>query len=506
HFFNPRYYYNRSESSASLGDEDSSGVVDIGGSEEAEIPEGPWNNQDYVFDGSIIRDYAFGVSFDVNNVPAYKFFKSSTAWALQDSLKNGYYYNGVNDGNKAQSYDIDPANFYRYDGKNPLVSPTSKYNSFEIMERFSFYRLQGEAVIVPLNNYLIAVDTYSKFVFAYGKITKTEKAPIVGTPYPVEFQAVELYGEKRNFWEYDPIGIMVYENGELKLELYEEYKKEMAQDANNFFPKIHDPDRSMASRNSPGVSPYFNKDKVIVTKPEIKISMTELYFKNIDSKTVKRYTVGNISDFLGGVWDKGDAREVMDYGFFGYDVKMKVSAEDIIVSEYKSVASKDSGTGIGAYLRRYEVGVGSEVALEFNTDKDQTVETESKDINIDLSFNLTKYDEGYGDYNDLYWPYKYSENDNLYLTIKFNKETKNVELIGSADSNRIVSKEVKYNAQGEIEVTIVIDGQDGDHIVIEDKENTWGAWYGVGACGEGVTGYNDKVQFRCKIKVEDIEK
>ncbi|MEI0516286.1 hypothetical protein [Brachyspira murdochii] len=507
HFFNPRYYYNKSSSLG--GDGDSGGnsgeVPDIGGGE-AEIPDGPWNNEDYVFDGSIIKDYAFGASFDGNNVPSYKFFKGSTPWSLEDSSKNEYYYNGINDGNKAQTYDINPANFYRYDGKNPLVSSNSAYNNFQIMKRFLFYRLQGKAVIVPLNNYLIAVDTYSKFVFAYGKITKTANAPVVGTPYPVEFKAVELYGEKRNFWEYDPIGIMVYENGELKLELYEEYKKEMAADANKFFPQIHNPDRPIASRNSPGVSPYFDKNKTPTDKPEIKVSMTELYFKNISSQTVKRYTLGNFSEFTGGIWNKGDAREAMNYGFFGYDVEMKISSEDIMVSEYKSVASKDSGTGIGAYLKRYQVDLGSEVSLELNTDKDQIAETESKDINIDLAFNLTKYDEGFGDFNDLYWPYKYSANNDLYLTVKFNKETKNAELIGAADSNRIISKEVKYNEQGEIEVTIILDGQDGDHVVIEDRKNTWGAWYGVGPCGEGVTGYNNQVQFRCKIKVEDIKK
>ena len=503
HFFNPRYYYNKNGSQES--EQTPPPDIDIGGGEEGEIPEGPWNNEDYIFDGSIIKDYAFGASFDGDNVPSYKFFKGSTSWSLQDSSKNEYYYNGINDGNKAQSYDIDPANFYRYDGKNPLVSANSAYNNFEIMKRFLFYRLQGKAVIVPLNNYLIAVDTYSKFVFAYGKITKTDNAPIVGTPYPVEFKAVELYGEKRNFWEYDPIGIMVYENGELKLELYDEYKREMAADANNFFPQVHDPDRAMASRNSPGVSPYFDKNQVN-DKTEIKVSMAELYFKNISSQTVKRYTLANTSDFLGGVWNKGDAREAMNYGFFGYDVEMKISADDIVVSEYKSVASKDSGTGIGAYLRRYQVDLGSEVSLELTEDKDQTAETESKDIYIDLAFNLTKYDEGFSDFNDLYWPYKYSENNDLYLTVKFNKETKSVELSGAADSNRIISKEVQYNEQGEIEVSIILDGQDGDRVVIEDKENWWNAWYGVGPCGEGATGYNDQVQFRCKIKVEDIQK
>ena len=499
--FNPMFYYNKGGNKISGGS--SSTDVDISTGGEFQIPEGAFNEENYQFDGSLIKDYLFGASFDDNNVPIYKFFKGNGAWSLKDTASMQYFYDGTSDENKARGFGISPAYFYRYNGMNPLVNSTSSYNQFEIMKRFLFYRLEGTAVIIPLNNYLIAVDTYSKFVFAYGKITKTGTK--LGNEYPIEFQAVELYGEGRYFWEYDPIGVMVYENGELKLNLYQEYKDEMAQDANKFFPKVHNPDRPVATASDPGVSPYFDKNRVPSTKPEVKISMTELYFKNIDSKTVNRYTLGNFSEFTGGIWNKGDAREVMDYGFFGYDVTMKVSSDDIFVSEYKSAANKDSGTGIGAYLRRYQVNVNSEVSLELNGEKEQTVQTESKDINISVAFNLTKYDEGYGDYNDLYWPYKYSENNNIYLTIKFNKETKNAELSEYPNSDRIISKEVKYNSQGEIEVTIVMDGQDGEHVKIADKENFWGAWYGVGSCGEGPTGYNDQVQFRCKIKVEDIE-
>ena len=259
--FNPMLYYNRSSKTLEKNPE-----VDLGGGDEVINPDkdpfvqGDWNKEDYKFDGSIIKNYFFTSSFDSKNVPTYKFMRdSSKSWAVSDSSKSEYTYDGTSFNNLAQGYKIDPANFYRYDGKNPLVAATSSYNQSERLKRFIFYRLQGHAVIVPLNNYLIAVDTYSKLVFAYGKITKTETVQINGQKYPVEFAPVEMYGDERKFYEYDPIGVMTYDSStqELKLTLYQEYKDEMARDANAYFPSIHDYARGIADENGPGLSPYY---------------------------------------------------------------------------------------------------------------------------------------------------------------------------------------------------------------------------------------------------------
>ena len=259
--FNPRYYYNRNRNTASSGetplaDIDSFSVVNIDPDKDP-FKKGDWNKENYKFDGSLIKNYFFGTSFDSQNVPFYKFFlNSSKSWQIENVDFNCYKYDGSGDGNKAQSFSINPANFYKYEGKNPLISYNSDYNKSERMKRFIFYRLKGNAVIT-LDNYLIAVDTYSKLVFAYGKITKT--GSILGRYYPKEFQAVELYGEKRKFYEYDPIGVMIYDDvkKELTLKLYEEYRKEMAKDANSFFPSIHDYSRAVANENGPGLSPYY---------------------------------------------------------------------------------------------------------------------------------------------------------------------------------------------------------------------------------------------------------
>ena len=264
HFFNPRYYYGKSSSSEA---EEQAPAEDIGVGGGSDVPEdqdpfkvGEWNDINYRFDGKKISDFLFAASFDGKNVPVYTFFKDGTQWTLSDASMAENKYNAKDGVNKAQGYDITGASFYRYDYKNPLVAAESAYNQSARMERFLFYRIVGKAVIVPLNNYLIAVDKYSKLVFAYGKITKTGSA--MGQAYPTAFEAVELHGDERPFYEYDPIGFMKYDATQDKMELvlYREYQEEMAIDANAFFPKIHDSTRDIAGykdKESAGRSPYY---------------------------------------------------------------------------------------------------------------------------------------------------------------------------------------------------------------------------------------------------------
>ena len=262
HFFNPRYYYNKSSSA-----EEQAPAEDIGVGGGSDVPEdqdpfkvGEWNDIGYQFDGNKILDFLFAASFDGKNVPVYSFFKDGTVWTVSDAATSENKYNAKDGVNKAQGYDITGASFYRYDYKNPLVAPESSYNQSERMQRFLFYRIVGKAVVVPLNNYLIAVDTHSKLVFAYGKITKTGSA--MGQAYPTAFEAVELHGDERPFYEYDPIGFMKYDAAQDKMELvlYREYQEEMAIDANAYFPKIHDSTRDIAGykdKESAGLSPYY---------------------------------------------------------------------------------------------------------------------------------------------------------------------------------------------------------------------------------------------------------
>ncbi|WP_295157171.1 hypothetical protein [uncultured Brachyspira sp.] len=261
HFFNPRYYYNgKIANNSNEGGSNPGEDIDIGGSippDEDPFIKGDWNDPDYNgFDGTKIKDWFPRISFDNNNVPIYSFKKENRAWIVGDPIKSEHYFDASSDGNKAQGVSITPMKIYKYEYKNPLIDPNGNYNNSDRMKRFLFYRIVGEAKVAGiganLDQYLIAVDTYSKLVFAYAKIVST--TTVASSAVPNGFEAAEYHGEKRMFYEYDPIGI-VHEDG--RLTLYEEYQNEMRISAVKFFPQIHDPTRAMASYDGPGVSPYY---------------------------------------------------------------------------------------------------------------------------------------------------------------------------------------------------------------------------------------------------------
>lgn len=242
---------------------------------EVEVPKeedpfivGDWNEPDYNgFSADTLKSWFFGASFGGANIPSYNFFpKDGRSWNSGNLSTAEATFDASGDGNKVTDpliVGISPMTVYRYDGKNPLVGPDSSYNNSSRMKRFLFFRFTGKASIQSLNQYLIAVDTYSKLVFAYAKITATESS--FGQLVPTGFGPVENYGEKRPFYEYDPIGI-VHSTGEV--ELYDEYRNDMrSQGATKYFPQIHDPSRGIATYGKPGCSPYVSQNS-LATPPE----------------------------------------------------------------------------------------------------------------------------------------------------------------------------------------------------------------------------------------------
>ena len=382
-----RYYYNGYKGSSSSqtnkpADIDDNNIIPA---DKDPFKKGEWNNQNYRFDGSLIKNYFFAASFDGKNVPSYRFFLDyKRAWEIEDYDYNAYKYDGSGDGNKAQGYNINPANFYKYEGINPLVSYNSSYNKSDRMKRFIFYRLQGKAVVVPLNNYLIAVDAYSKFVFAYGKITKTANA--LGQAYPTEFQPVESHGEKRKFYEYDPIGIMIYDNvsAELKLKLYEEYQNEMAKDANAFFPQIHDINRGLASENKAGLSPYFvlsdNSNETHITNNII-----------ITAKSLKNISVKSAAGYL--YWGKPKFDDIKDFGYFTYGIGAS-SYDDFVPSSVEWLENLyPDGVGASTVTLDYDklkININNEKS--FTSSKSYEFENiNQKEVYIELASSVFKY-------------------------------------------------------------------------------------------------------------------
>ncbi|MBW5410226.1 hypothetical protein E6A50_07580, partial [Brachyspira hampsonii] len=262
HFFNPRYYYNKSDSSSSLSQSLDTGPEKLPDQVAADedpfkLPE-EYNSPNYQFSADKFKNWLFKASFQGDKLPIYNFFNDNTRnWIPGGSDWNGIsaeYYDGKDGETYAESgpltVNITELKVYRYAGENPLYSSLGYLPGR--MDRFNFYSINGNASVAALKQYLIAVDTYSKFIFAFGAITATTS--IMGDKVPTAFEAVERYGDKKAFYEYDPIGY-VTENGSVIL--YEHYKTEFTSAPTSYMPKDHSFDKmAQPSPTGHGYSPY----------------------------------------------------------------------------------------------------------------------------------------------------------------------------------------------------------------------------------------------------------
>ena len=261
HFFNPRYYYNNRNSSS--GD-NTINIPDAEVPPEVSADEDPFKvNSDYNkpnyggYEASKFDKWLFKSSFQNNKLPVYQFFEDpSRYWTPGGSDWNKISANfyKANDGeNSASGFPISAMSVYKYDGANPLYD--NKGYLPGRMDRFRFYSIYGKTGggIVTLQQYLIAVDTYSKFVFAFGRIT--DVTSIFGDKVPMQFEAIEYYGNKIHFYEYDPIGYVDISGDVI---FYQHYIEQFVANPTGYLPKQkgyenyaeHDPYK-------PGKSPYF---------------------------------------------------------------------------------------------------------------------------------------------------------------------------------------------------------------------------------------------------------
>ena len=222
-----------------------------------------WNKINYVFDGS---KFDTGwvlprLEFDSDNIPILRFDARPQGWKINYRLTSEYIYDASDEGNKTYNplfpngLSFSSMVIYQYKGKNPLAVPGCSYNTSDRMTRFRFYRMEGRAA-VSLDQFIIAVDTYSKFVFAYGAIKSY--TDFAGQQIPTEYEPVERAIESgRPFYEYDPIG---YVDKSGKFIRYTQYEADMrATKAVNFLPSIHAGYTAIAKRqpNGEGRSPYY---------------------------------------------------------------------------------------------------------------------------------------------------------------------------------------------------------------------------------------------------------
>lgn len=390
--FDSRYYYNQRVDSSKGGNIDTTPETPPEAVDPNEDPflNGDWNRPNYGgYDASKFKTWLFKASFQKDKLPIYTFFDDNNGriWEANGSdwnNKPAQYYKGIDGENYADSSlmkaDITDLTVYKYESENPLYS-SSGYLPGRI-DRFNFYSINGKAAIVTLKQYLIAVDTYSKFIFAYGEITKVETV-FGGEKVPMGFEAIEKYAEKRPFFEYDPIG---YIKDDGSVVLFEHYIQEFVASPTTYEPKIHPEFTNMAEHNEKGqgYSPYLpKKDLESTTLDEITVSAKSL--KNISVKS-REYWAG----IFGG--------DIQNNAWFTYTIGAVAYNNEIGSSGIQNIENLDpastSITGAITLDETKNIAVGSQV--NFSSQIVNAIKNIDKGATIELASRVDKYNKETG--------------------------------------------------------------------------------------------------------------
>lgn len=387
---------------------------------------GEWNSPSYKFDMNF-DDYVIEASFSADNRPSYKLVRGG--WNSSDLSKNEYYHNGAPTTGAGQS--IQSVKYYLYKSKNPLFSATSKYNSSEKIKRFYFYRFTGKALgMVDTDNYLVAIDTYSKLVFAFA-VPVQWKLYMAGTPKaPIKWGSVELGWEAdynsgnqasfkvdgaSYFYEYDPVGIVKSDG---TIEIYQ-WCLDSIGNNKKYGPRIDggnasDLSRAIATYGKPGRSPYLPiKTNIIVTNGNVNTgndSSNDGNYSDNEKTTKERITVTakslkNYTARSGEGWGKTMGvksmwppyyYDIKDYAFFAYGIGASVYDAEIPTE----TATLENFYANGVGIKTLGLKGGEKLKLKHNEQKTFSGENsykleveniKEKEINIELASTLFKY-------------------------------------------------------------------------------------------------------------------
>lgn len=187
------------------------------------------------FDYSKFDRWLLVASFDKNNIPYFKFVEDGKRnWNLANPNIKEYAYDG--DNAKAGTFSISKMKYYQYRGYNPLYTENQNNADSKMIKRFYFYRFSGKgAGFISLDNSLVAVDTYSKYVYIYGIPIRDKK--LFGIDIPLEWGAsdtnISNNGNFIPFYKYDPVG-EVNEDGSVTL--YSQYRNSFLDREKRYLP------------------------------------------------------------------------------------------------------------------------------------------------------------------------------------------------------------------------------------------------------------------------------
>lgn len=207
-----------------------------------------------------------GTYFNDSNVPVYA-MKQENVWVSKDTSKSEFIHAGAPT-TKGQGYDITNVNWYQYRERNPLYAADGSYNnSLQVtsngnpkLNRFYFYRFTGDTLSPSLDNFLFAVDTYSKLMFAFAKPTASKS--VFGNNVPTAWGPTdnEPYknGTVYQFYMYDPVGYVEKAGSEYNVVLYEWFSNNLAKGI--YDPTMGEAGNDFASKRPDGAgkSPFNN--------------------------------------------------------------------------------------------------------------------------------------------------------------------------------------------------------------------------------------------------------
>lgn len=190
------------------------------------------------FSSSKFNDWLLVAAFDNDNVPTLSFIDKTEDkdWKINNNDTKEYMYEGKN--SKAGVFFISSMTYYQYRGYNPLYTKKRNKDDENMMKRFYFYRFTGKGGgIIALNNTLVAIDIYSKYVYIYGVPVIEEK--IFGVDVPQKWgpsDTVKYKGTLLPFYKYDPVG-HVNEDGTIVL--YDFYLNSFLDKENRYQPLLN---------------------------------------------------------------------------------------------------------------------------------------------------------------------------------------------------------------------------------------------------------------------------
>lgn len=505
-YFNPKYYFFKSkvENNGSSGSSGGNSGIYIQPGEDEDPFTAPkyasewWNDPNNGgFDASDIDSWFLKVEFLANDYPSYRFLtkseeKAGHVWVVSNEQSQAYLDQGeVCNTTAVTGVSIKPvanvtgvtytkykglnARFFTHDGDYHNVYPGK-----DKISRFYFYYFTGTPEMAKfLENCLIAVDTYSKLLFYYGRPQSDYPNPpswqkpsnLVDKYSPTGYwisidEGINDKGQNYPFYEYDPVG---YVKSDGTVVIFDWFANRLRGNHNND-PIKSDPKGAIVpnpntnpSASTTGRSPYaFYSPLAQKDKTKITISTTKLI----------NYTVFSYKYSI-QIFPPSMKEEKLPYAYIAY-ASYGAAYQNESSKSVEMISDINKGEHYGSITRISTVPKIDKDGGELVKEGSKSFELygiDTKDTFIELSLKLIKNDEntGYVDQGTAgTGPLVYFDKTDPILVLKYDK-----------DSDSFKYSSVKGNKQIEVDSNLSIKRGENKEFTVKFKDSSNGNEFGV---------------------------